>query len=397
MSTLGFIYNGVGLLRFFLVFSYGLFVWCDFFNVSFLYYTCWIFCGFLCLIARRVYLGENPLLVVFVFVLPLVSVFLSPDIQNSFYYLLKYWLWGISLVSLMTYVYFRGGERVLFEILALNILIIFLISIFLLFEYGAVRPVPGTDPALKDFAPHFSTKVSAILLIAFPLVSWYAIKHRYIAFSLVPMVVFSVFVSGSRAAILLIVVEIFFFMTILLVKDIKRLLIVIFVLLLVFIIGFDYFSGQLSLMYGKLLSSTLLGGGGVDFERTEMFLLALDLLPENWLLGLGVESFGYYSEGVIGEYRVSHNYFVTTWLEFGLFGFIAWNCLVTVMLYRSFKLGVSMDTNWLFYLIVFFTLCIAFMHWMFRPQLYNPLFYVLMSVCLINPKYFFSKDRGRCD
>ena len=309
---------------------------------------------------------------------------------------------GFMIVSLLAIEVFRQkGFKSLWVISIIFSYGIFFIFFYIFLKYGAVRQFG--NPEMKSFVNFFSNKGTAIIIPCVPIVL-YCLKmkifNRLLSIGALASCYISISLSESRASLVLIILATFG--TIFAISENIKILFryvcysVIFIVLIFVVINSMEETNDLTKRVSSrfsnsaLLSNESVEDGIQDYERIMMFIVAKDIIEQDPFWGVGYENFGFFMEKIYGSFVVSHNLIITTWAETGLMGlgFFVWLLLecgknIRRQRRRFAEYHIKAPP---FYGVLFVALALVLIHGMVRPQLNNPMFYLIIAACLSRPR-----------
>lgn len=123
-----------------------------------------------------------------------------------------------------------------------------------------------------------------------------------------------------------------------------------------------------------------------DFTRVVMILETLNIVSDDPLTGIGYYTFKDYMINKYGFGRMSHNIVLTVWGELGVLGLLTFTGVIVGAFRRAshaqaHALEQGAANQWMFLAATKAALVVLLLHAMVRPQLSNPMLYLVLAVC----------------
>lgn len=339
--------------------------------------------------------STTPLLAVFL--LSLLSVFWSE------FYLATLWSASIFqvflLVVVLTLLSCHKRSRVLSiaRIVCFGFAVLFVI---LMWMFGTVRA--GDLYELSTVLRSLSDAGAAAVILAIPYLAWALMARvgsRSINYAALISAIIVVLLSQSRAAyalLLLFALLMVFWSPREFVKMRWRMLggilVIVGIAATALSLGdrIDVVKGVADRFFNSSVATVLLGdspeSGEPDYGRAVMYVEGFRAISERPFLGLGFGGLAHQVEKEYGFPMESHNFFLTAWGEMGVPGLALFLWLIYAAIFRVRKARDEQRganrSEFLFWSATLMSLIAGFLHAQFRPQLSNPMFFVVLALAL---------------
>jgi len=311
-------------------------------------------------------------------------------IRAAIYMIFPWFFWLVHTLLL-------SGKRKWLKLALMSLpYLIFCIYIIFWIKYGAVR---ATSYVMKEEVGSFSNTAPAILLASLPYLFCFLMTDRkrwLLYLGGVTLTILIVFMSGGRAAYLMLLLALSS-ITILMRRDLisglsllTKIVVILFLLacVTVSVLGYKKTIGQVALRFQQTevpqLEDAPTRGEVGDYGRLLMYYAGLQVIKQHPLTGIGFYGFSKYVEEIFGVSVISHNIVFTVWGELGLPGLLVFFWIVISGFVKLWRARASKELvkseEFFFYSASFISFGVLLTHALFRPQLTNPLLYVVLAV-----------------
>lgn len=121
--------------------------------------------------------------------------------------------------------------------------------------------------------------------------------------------------------------------------------------------------------------------GEADYSRQAMYLGGIETIRDEPLTGIGYGGLAERMNDAYGFRLASHNLILTAWGEMGLLGLLLFIWLTSATVSRAWESRRQSE----FYRAALVAVIVALLHAQIRPQLENPMFWVVLAVALAAP------------
>lgn len=317
-----------------------------------------------------------------------VSILWSIDPYYTLERLVPLWVYMTMSILLVVYVS-RYGEEWILVMASIVSISVSLCFIYIFMKYGKVRyAIEGLET--------FSNHAGSMSLACMPFVVYGLVTNKISVRSgwlVMVLCVISAFISESRGFVVGSLLIIMFSLYIS--KSVKYigLLFMMFVVLAVvysmtegdYLQIINHYAERLPQILSELAYYTPVETFDKKIRHIQLELIK-NMSAEDMILGNGYYSTRTYMANSIGIAIISHNLLIVTGLgELGLMGVIVVMAIIYYSLMRLIKtlIGGRIDYSSInSYLLIATVIVIA--HSFFRPQLNNPIFYIVISLALIS-------------
>ncbi len=269
--------------------------------------------------------------------------------------------------------------------------------------YGAVRVISSE---MKDAVGSFSNLGGAVIILCIPYLIFglqLRIGSRFIISIGLASALIAIVMSASRAAyglsLITIIASVVWGS-----KDYLRVFRnVIILAILACGIGFLLwnsmaFHSDMRRVVERFSGSAIFGGDGsavghsVDHGRVDMFREGGKIIANNPIFGVGYKAFSKQFQRDNGFRLISHNIIITAWTGAGILGLLTLAWLLISSVFRCWHNILTSQNAYekLFYKATFIALIAGLIHAMARPQLSNPMFFVVLGLSLVRKKLPYS-------
>lgn len=278
----------------------------------------------------------------------------------------------------------------------------FIVNIFVIVLYGGLRV---SDHEAHAVVGSYSNHMVAIVEACFPYLIWRLfLKPKNIFIYIVLLLnILNVIMSGSRAGYLIMILS-FVIAPCVVVGDIRKAIKSFALMLAVILILFSLLSLNTKLNYMmsgvidrfstdnlnyELFQQDILSRSedGVT-KRAIMYHAGLRVIQEYPVGGVGYHNFKSYVEDNYGVGVIAHNVVINVWSSAGVLGVVALSILLLAAFFRI-KMAIRFfsddEIKRAWYRVVGVAFWLVIFHGLFRPLLYNPMFYFLLAIVMLAP------------
>jgi O-antigen ligase len=274
-------------------------------------------------------------------------------------------------------------------------------SLFIYYRYGAIR---ADSKEISDAVGSFSNLAPAIVIPLIPFhIYLYLIKsNRLLTYISFYAAIIVVLISQSRGGYLMLSIIVlgspFLFSTNYCKKLIylTKILTILIILIgsIIFFFGYESTIGRVAERFSSsqlihFFSADSPAKGESDYRRFVQYATGISIIKSHPIMGVGFYGFPTQMEKLLidKEGSVSHNIFFTVWGEMGILGLLAfvwlvYSALLKTLRERSYCKKLRNRSGFLFYSALGMAISVSLLHAQFRPQLTNPLFYVIFALAL---------------
>ncbi len=316
----------------------------------------------------------------------LISVYFAYDMEMA---IMGYRQEGMLMLATYYFMFLIAKQIVEKEKIIYTILIFGLIQvIYAVIQWLGISPLEsGNTWYYSGFLIH-SNFFSTFMVICCSLsIGTFTYKDKNILnWILVIIYTFGIVLANAMSGFVGLCIVLFL---ILFSKKVKKILIIYATIAITFLIGFFFVDDQFFKDIGQTIGEIfgIVSTGEVNNEvgnnRGEIWNQVIDRVDEHWLNGIGVSNMGYLIEGkpiYIEEYKFvyyeAHNELLHTLITQGIFAFIAYIVLYTIIIIRNIKNENKIDK------IIFLAVISYIVQAMFNISVVTvaPFFFILMGM-----------------
>ena len=312
-------------------------------------------------------------------------------------------LFFVGLFYFSNSLFIHNQRKWFFQLVIYLPIIILICNVYIYLKFGSVRI---NSQAMRESVSSFSNIGTAIVILCVPFIIYLFITNKLNKLKIYGCLlcaIVSIVFAQSRAGYLLfgLIILLFF---VFLKKKIIRIILkhsiqigvisILFFPIIISILSSNNISRYQEKFWYKIQTSSMFSPnayvnpeeGIADYARIIMIHECFNIIMEKPLTGIGYEGFLTYTKKKLGYELFSHNIILTMWGEGGFFAMLFF-MLSTVTAFKRLSQYKKMFKKYNFDEYCFYTattiaLIIALIHSLIRPQLKNPMFYIVFAIAL---------------